>query len=115
MFFKKKKSEREKLLENKHAVEDMATSIDVLLSIGNENEELCEILKDVQDKIKYFNPSMSDDVLALDKKIANTLGDLKIEINKAKTKEDYSKALEMAKDIQISLIVERNSKANRRK
>lgn len=115
MFFKKKKSERERLLENKHNVEDMASSIDVLLSIGGENEELCGILKDVQDKIKYFNPSINDDVLALDKKIGNALGDLKIEINKAKSKEDFSKAIECAKDIQISLIVERMTKSNSRK
>ena len=114
-FFRKKKSEREKLLENKHQVEDMASSIDVLLSIGAENEELCGILKEVQDKIKYFNPSVNEDVLLLDKKISNVLGDLKIEINKAKSKEDYSKAIETAKDIQISLIVERISKSNRKK
>ena len=95
MLFKKKKSEREQLLENKNAIADMASSIDVLLSIGAESSELCEILKDLQDKIKYFNPSVNEDVLLLDKKISNVLGDLKIEINKAKSKEDYSKAIEM--------------------
>ena len=115
MLFKKKKTEREKLLENKHTIEDMASSIDVLLSIGSESGELCELLKDIQDKIKYFNPSVNESVLALDKKIGNALGDLKIEINKAKGKDDYSKAIEIAKDIQISLIVERTAKANSKK
>jgi hypothetical protein len=43
MLFRKKKSEREQLLENKHTVEDMASSIDVLLSIGSESSELCEL------------------------------------------------------------------------
>ena len=115
MFFRKKKSEREQLLENKHNIEDMASSVDVLMSIGKDSEELCKILEEVKDKIKYFNPSMNDDVLALDKKIGNALGDLKIEINKAKSKEDFTKAIECVKDINVSLIVERVSKANRRK
>ena len=77
--------------------------------------EILELLKDIQGKIKYFNPSVNDSVLALDRKIANSLGDLKIEINKAKGKDDYSKAIEIAKDIQISLIVERTAKANSKK
>ena len=115
MLFKKKKSEREQLLENKNTIADMASSIDVLLSIGAESSELCEILKDLQDKIKYFNPSTNDDVLVLDRRIGNALGDLKIEINKAKTQEDYSKSIECAKNIQVSLVVERTSKANRKK
>ena len=114
-FFKKKKSEREQLLDNKHEIEDMASSIDVLISIANADEELVGILKECQEKIKYFNPSINKDVLDLDKKISNRIGDLKIDINKGKTSNDYSKAKASALDLKDSLIVERASKANRRR
>ena len=114
-FFRKRKSEREKLLENKHFVEDMASSVDVLVSLASANAELVDILKQVQEKVKYFNPSMNKDVLDLDKKINNKLGDLKIDINKAKSSNDYTKAIEQAKDLMEVMIVERASKANRRK
>ena len=114
-FFRKRKTEREKMLNNKHNAEDMAMSVDILLALAKESDELTKLLKDIQDKIKYFNPSMKDNVLAIDKKIANTLGDLKIEINKGKNKEDFAKAINIAKDLLDGLIVERTVLANSKK
>lgn len=114
MWFFKKKNKTEQLLNNKHDVEAMTSSVDVLISLGQENEELVAILKEMQDKIKYFNPSNKPEVLELDKKIVNKLGDLKIDITKAKQKGDYANALNLASEIKDSLVVERNSKANLR-
>lgn len=113
MFFKKK-TERESLLENKHKIEDMASSIDVLISLSKDNDELTNILKDAQDKIKYFNPTQNKEALDFDKKITNRLGDLKIEINKAKSNEDFSKPISSALDLRDSLVAERISKSIRR-
>ena len=113
-FFKKKKNETEKILENKNFVQDMTSSIDVLLSLGKDSEDLTTILNELQDKVKYFNPSMNEDVLALDKKISNKLGDLKIEINKARTKGEYANAISLANEIKDDLVVERESKSKRR-
>lgn len=112
--FGKKKNETQKILENKNAIADMADSVDVLISLARENEELVETLKTMQDQIKYFNPSMNEDVLALDKKISNKLGDLKIELNKAKQKGEYEKASELVSEIADVLVVERASKSKRR-
>lgn len=112
--FGKKKNETQQILENKNAIADMADSVDVLISLAKENSDLVSALTDMQDKIKYFNPSMSDDVLALDKKISNKLGDLKIELNKAKQKGEYEKASELVSEIADNLVVERASKSKRR-
>lgn len=115
MWFFKKKTERENILDNKHNIEDMAASIDVLISIGKDSEELVDILKEVKDKIKYFNPTQNKDALEIDKKIANRIGDLKIDINKAKSSGDYTKPIASVKDLKDSMIAERIAKANRRK
>ncbi len=112
MWFFKKKDKTKDLLDNKHKVEAMAASVDVLISLASENDELVSQLKEMQDKIKYFNPSDKEDVLELDKKIENKLGDLKIEINKAKQKGDYATALSLTSDIKDALVVERNAKAS---
>ena len=114
MWFFKRKNKTEQLLNNKHHIEAMAASIDVLISLGQENEELVATLKAIQDKIKYFNPSDKSDVLDLDKKIENKLGDLKIDITKAKQKGEYANALSLANEIKDVLVVERNAKANLR-
>lgn len=114
MFFKKK-TERECLLENKRNIEDMVANIDVLLSLGRDSDELVDILKEIQDKVKYMNPTMNKDALDIDKKINNRLGDLKIEVNKAKTSEDFSKPIASALDLRDSLVVERIAKSMRRK
>ena len=112
MWFFKKKNKTEQLLNNKHHIEAMAASVDVLISLGQDNEELVAILKEIQDKIKYFNPTQKSDVLDIDKKIENKLGDLKIDLTKAKQKGEYANALSTANEIKDVLVVERNSKAN---
>lgn len=114
MWFFKKKNKTEQLLNNKHHIEAMAASVDVLISLGQDNEELVAILKEIQDKIKYFNPTQKSDVLDIDKKIENKLGDLKIDLTKAKQKGEYANALSLASEIKDVLVVERNSKANLR-
>lgn len=114
MWFFKKKNKTEQLLNNKHHIEAMAASVDVLISLGQDNEELVAILKEIQDKIKYFNPTQKSDVLDIDKKIENKLGDLKIDLTKAKQKGEYANALSTANEIKDVLVVERNSKANLR-
>ena len=113
MFFKKK-SETQKIVEIKHELENMAASMDVLISLAKDNAELVDVLEEIQGKVKYFNPTQDKDVQALDKKINNKLGDLKIDISKGKNKEDYTKALETAREVRDILVVERTAKANRK-
>lgn len=112
MCFFKKKNKTEQTIDAKQNIAAMAASVDVLISLSKENEDLVDVLKQIQDKVKYFNPTQKEDVLALDKKIENKLGDLKIELNKAKQKGDYTTATEIANDIKDVLVVERNAKAN---
>ena len=112
MWFFKKKNKTEEIIDNKQTIASMAATVEVLISLGQDNEELVTALKAIKDKITYFNPSQKEDVLAVDKKIEAKLGDLKIEISKAKQKGDYSAANELASDIKDGLVVERNAKAN---
>ena len=114
-FFKKRKNEREQLINNKHNIEDMVAQLDVLLSLARDNQELVGILNEAKEKIKYFNPTINKDALDIDKKINNRIGYLKIEINKAKSSEDYSKPIASALDLRDSLVAERNAKSIRRK
>ena len=114
-FFRKRRTEREQLLINKHDIEDMTAQVEVLLSLSRDNVELADILAEIKEKIKYFNPTMNKDALDFDKKISNKIGDMKIEINKAKSTGDYTKPIESARDLRDSLIAERTARAVRRK
>lgn len=109
-FGKKKKNDTTKILDNKHFIEDMTGSVDVLLAMGRENDELTEILTDIQDKIKYLNPSLSEEVTALDSQISDKLNLMKSEVSKAKQTGNFKIVIDMALDLRDGLLVERASK-----
>lgn len=111
----KKKNKREEILKNKHFAEGLAANVDVLISIARENDDIVDLLKQLQDKVKYFNPTDNKDVLALDNKIANRIDDLKITINKAKAKDDYSAVKQEVEDLLFSAVEERIAKSKQRR
>ena len=111
----KKKNKREEILKNKHSAEGLASNVDVLISLARENEEVVDLLEQLQDKVKYFNPTDNKDVLTLDTKISHRIDDLKIAINKAKAKEDYSAVKQEIEDLLYSAVEERIAKAKQRR
>ena len=109
-FWKKKKNNTTKILENKHFIEDMASSVDVLLSLGKEDSEYIDILTDIQDKIKYLNPSLNEEVTNLDAKIADKLELMKKETQDARQTGNFIIVKDMALEIRDNLLAERASK-----
>ena len=62
----------------------------------------------MQEKIKYLTPSTIEKIVNFDKKITETIGDLKISLTKDGDTESNSKPLKLLQDIEI-LIAERES------
>ena len=111
LFFKKKvKVSDENIQQNKYAIEELAGSIDSIVA-GMENEEFIKRMRDIQEKIKYFNPTCDQRALDLDKKIADLIGDIKIEVVKNKEESAQEKIGGMITRIEM-LVPDRNNFAN---
>ncbi len=98
-----KKSERDLLLESRQIIGDNANSVEVLLVLASGKEEMTKTLKDLQEKLKYLSPSADERVKALDMKIKDALGDIKIELTKSKGGDDSGKADKYVQEIQVHI------------
>lgn len=103
-----RKGERQKLLDNKQTIADNANQINVLKELASSEPDLVAQLDDIQEILKYLNPTVNEDAVKFDKKIAGLIGDTKIALNKAEKKEDFTKAYDMVKEIKY-LVVERKN------
>lgn len=81
-FFKKKKA-AVKNAEDRELIEANSKSIEALLVLAENNPEVTESLKQLQEKIKYLVPSAESKVIDADKKIRNLIGDLRIALTKS--------------------------------
>ena len=110
LFFKKKVKETDaNIQQNKYAIEEMAGSVDAIVA-GMQNDEFIRRMRDIQEKIKYFNPTCDKRALDLDKKIADLLGDIKIEVVKMKEESAQEKIGGMITRIEM-LVPDRNNYA----
>ena len=100
---KGKKSERDLLLESRQLIGDNAQSVEVLLGLASGKEGMTKELKDLEEKLKYLSPSADERVKALDMKIKDALGDIKIELTKSKGSEDCGKADKFMQEIQVHI------------
>lgn len=118
MCFFRKKKDKQVLLDNKYNFENIAEQIkglEVLVDKSLENGvELLEILSELEKKIRYFYPSKEKEVQKLDNKIMDKVGDLRIELTKARNNKNYEKSLALAKDLKDICVVERQVKQTRR-
>ena len=106
MFFHKNK-DAQIAKEDRDLIAENSKMIEVLLVLCKGREEE-KALKELEEKMKYLQPSTEDDVLKIDKKIKNQLADLKI----ALVKEDgefTDKVKKELRDLEI-LVAERNAK-----
>lgn len=106
-----KKSTTDLMLQNKEDIKKMADELELILMKTSKNEEIQQSLKYAIDKVKYFNPSIEKVILDIDKRINNKIGDLKIEIVKAKNERDNEKFLKNVKELTIELIEKRDIKS----
>lgn len=108
-FFQIKNEEIEEQLESsKDRIDEMVSNFDILIELAKDNEKIKTNLEDVQDSIRYSNPSENKKVAEYDKRIADRVGDLKLKLAMAKTKGSYHGAKRLLSEIEL-LLVERNT------
>ena len=111
MLFFNKKTKTDEILNNKAFIAKMANTVDVLISLVDEGEkEVIRGLQDIQDEIKYINPSNKPNVIAWDEKINNKLADIKLAIVQAKKMLDYCGVKDIIKEMLNDTIPTRKSK-----
>lgn len=102
---KKKNAPVENDADNKLIAEN-SKFVEVLLVQAEGNDEVVNELKELQEKLKYLKPSREKKVYDYDKKIKDSLGDLKIAFTKTDG-ESSKKTVQLIKDIKM-LVAERN-------
>ena len=107
--FKKKKTAKQQVLNDISLIKENSQFIGVLLVYAKEDEQLSKELTALQEKIKYLNPCDNEEILKMDGKIKDKLGDLKIFMNKGSQKNNFSGFEPFLRDIEL-LIAERNAK-----
>lgn len=102
----KKKTNAESNMTDRELVEKNSRTIDVLIEL-NRNEEFEAELRNVQETLKYLQPSTNHKIYEADKKIKNAIGDLKIALNKVSDDEPNKKVEALMRDLKVA-IAERN-------
>lgn len=100
---KKGKTEKDIIYESKDLVSANAQTVEVLLVLAKGKEDTIKELKSIQDKLKYLSPSTNEKVKALDEKIKDVLGDLKIELSKKREEEKDDKVASLLEDIRVKI------------
>lgn len=106
MFFKKRRMAADNK-EDRELIEFNSKSIDVLLTL-TENEELQAELRKIQEEIKFLIPSPDGKIFDFDKKIKAQIEDMKILFTKNADGKMESKIKDAIRELKV-LIAERNS------
>ena len=102
---KKKSTPADTDADNKLIAENFKF-VDVLLVQAEGNEEVVKELNELKENLKYLKPSKEKKVYDYDKKIKDSLGDLKIAFTKTDG-EESKKTVQLIKEIKM-LVAERN-------
>ena len=94
--------------DDRELIATNAKSIEALIVLSEDNDEVIDELKDLQEKIKYLMPSTDAKVVDYDKKIKNLIGDLRIALTKSDG-EETKKTTGIITDIKLA-IADRNTK-----
>lgn len=108
MLFFKKKTNKVKNTNDREIIETNANAIDTLIVL-TKNEEVKAELKKMQEQIKYIIALPDSKAIDHDKKIRNTISDIKIELVKDKDDEKtIAKVQSLMRDLNL-LIAERKA------
>ena len=107
MFFKKRKMATDNK-EDRELLEYNSKSIDVLLVLSENDGNITNELKKIQEEIKFLIPSHEAVVFDFDKKIKAQIEDIKILFTKNTDGKMDEKIKDAIRDLKI-LIAERNS------
>ena len=80
-----------KTMDDRELISENARSIESLIILAKENDELAAELRKIQEKIKYLIPSEDGKVRDFDKKIKAAIEDLRISLVKADPDEPNKK------------------------
>lgn len=98
---------KQSIIEDRATIKNNVDSIEVLIAMVSDKEEIVSKLRKMQETIKYLNPSQEEEIHKMDQKIGNLLGDVKILLSKS---ELNSEKLEQSiTDINVA-IADRNLK-----
>ena len=103
-FFRRKKMKQ--ITEDRNLIVTNQKTIETLITIS-QNSEFTEVLKKLQEQLKYLTPSRSEKIFSYDKKIKDAIEDLEIALTKNGDAENNAKALKILQDIKV-LIADRN-------
>lgn len=103
--FKRKKAS-DKVKDDRELIEFNAKSMDSLIVLAKDNQELISRLRDLKEAVKYLIPSDNSKVVDYDKTIKNKIGDLRIALTKSNG-ENSKKIDEAIGDLKLS-IADRN-------
>ena len=104
----KRKKVADKVKEDRELIELNAKSIDSLIVLAKDNQELISQLKDLKEAVKYLIPSENSKVIDYDKTIKNKIGDLRIALTKSNG-ENSKKIEEATGDLKLA-IADRNTR-----
>lgn len=103
------KREADKVKEDRELISFNEKSIASLIVLAEGNDELIKELQKLQEKLKYLTPTSDSKISDFDKKIKNTLQDLKVVLIKTANSEQNQKINMMLSDIKL-LIADRKAK-----
>lgn len=107
LFFKKKKV-ADKTKDDRELVAENSKAVDALIILAENDEEIVNELRLLQEKLKYLIPSGDEKVFGFDKTIKGKLGDLRIVLVKAE-ENCGRKAMQLITDIKV-VIADRQTK-----
>lgn len=102
-----KKTNTYKILEEKEVLDANVRSIEYLIELAENYDNIKAELKVIYDRLKFSSPSSAEKIASFDKKIANKLDDVKIKLSKAKVSNE-DEILAIIREIKNN-IAERNS------
>ena len=108
MCFRRKKAS-EKVIDNRELISTNERSIESLIVLARDDEELIQKFRRLQEKLKYLTPSKDGKVIDYDKKIKNLIEDLRIVLVKADGEPMPPKGETLLRQIELA-IADRNAK-----
>lgn len=89
------KCETEEILDDRYVIGSNAALFDELVGLTAGEPDVGGRLDGLRVRVKYFNPLGVKKVLALDKRIADALGDVKMEVYAARERGKWHKVTEL--------------------
>lgn len=100
--------DKDKVKEDREIIEANSKAIEALVVLADDNDEMKNELKELQEKLKYLVPSGDFKVIDGDKKIKNLIGDLRIALTKSDG-DDSKKVERNLQEIKLA-VADRNAR-----